>query len=235
MLLHIPHSSTTFPTTASVEVPEAELNLHTDWFTDELFDGHVKFVYPFSRFYCDVERLPNDPLEAVGRGIAYTKLSDGTEYRSISEAQAEEFAEMHREWHLHMKREAEKQSSMLDSVIVVDCHSYSAAQVNMDEADLADVCIGFNYDHSQLPMSVIAGLSEVFRDAGYSVAFNVPYGGAVKVSEVSNVFSVMIEVNKRTYLASDFSKSDGFEKMKATIAVALKYLSDFEVGVIRDA
>ena len=232
MLLHIPHSSSIFPIGFGQKLPIDEVCLHTDWFTDELFSGHVRFVYPYSRFFCDVERLVNDPLEAEGRGIAYTKLMDGTIYRSLTAEEVVTFNRLHDEWHRAMKREAEKQSSMLDNVVVVDCHSFNATQVNLQEDELPDVCIGFNDDQSKLPTPILGRLIEIFSAAGYSVSLNRPYGNAIVVSVLPNIYSVMVEVNKRVYLTDRWEKSDGFQKIKSTIDAALKFLIDFEVGII---
>ncbi len=79
ILLHIPHSSTSFPEESNhhFEDLDAEERLLIDYYTDELFvperaSKHiVPMVFPYCRLYCDVERLVKDPLENKGLGIAY--------------------------------------------------------------------------------------------------------------------------------------------------------------------
>lgn len=73
IVLNIPHSSSEFPGTAK-DGWENGIDEHiqrwTDWGTDRLFgmassmDPRIHPVtFPWSRFFCDVERLENDPLE----------------------------------------------------------------------------------------------------------------------------------------------------------------------------
>ena len=232
MLLHIPHASVEMPTVYR-NLPAAEINQNTDWFTDELFDFPApKFVFPFSRYYVDVERLRNDPLEAKGRGIAYTHTSSGIEYRKVDDALKSEIHTIHDRWLADLKREADKQSSLLDNVVVVDCHSFSAEQVDMEDHHLPDICIGYNYDSSRLPDEIVDGIAKIFNLYGFSVAANYPYGNAIKVTDTPNVFSVMIEVNKRVYLDNDYTMTKDAHKISAAINTALKYIQDFETGVV---
>jgi N-formylglutamate deformylase len=66
VILHIPHASILIPDkegySADWDVVNREVNLLTDWFTDELFahDHIVRVVSPVSRVFCDVERFPDD-------------------------------------------------------------------------------------------------------------------------------------------------------------------------------
>ena len=81
MLLHIPHSSTSFPEDSyhSFMDLNQEERLLVDYYTDELFVPSKEtkcirsIVFPFCRLYCDVERLINDPLEKEGLGISYSR------------------------------------------------------------------------------------------------------------------------------------------------------------------
>ena len=68
----------------------------TDWYTDYLFWSNQKQIIPvrfdLSRFIVDVERLENDPLDAIGQGILYKKFvdcertSDSSEQRRLLSA-----------------------------------------------------------------------------------------------------------------------------------------------------
>lgn len=90
VVLNIPHSSSEFPGTAK-DGWENGIDVHiqrwTDWGTDRLFgmassmDPRIHPVtFPWSRFFCDVERLENDPLEKSVRAssIRLSKESGGT-------------------------------------------------------------------------------------------------------------------------------------------------------------
>ena len=71
IVLHIPHASDRLPEGCnwSGNIRMA-LDRWTDWHTDTLFgssrNGVECFVYQWSRFYCDIERLTNDPMESIG-------------------------------------------------------------------------------------------------------------------------------------------------------------------------
>ena len=83
IVLNIPHASPVFPFGRSgwEEGIGGEIARWTDWYTDYLFAGAsrldgriIPVIYPFSRFFCDVERLKDDPLESVGRGRVYRRF-----------------------------------------------------------------------------------------------------------------------------------------------------------------
>ena len=97
IILHIPHSSPVFPIgyedwSGGID---KDIIRWTDWFTDWLFssaavdNNHIiPVAFPFSRFFCDVERLIGDPLESVGQGIIYTDF--GQNHRDISDERIKE-------------------------------------------------------------------------------------------------------------------------------------------------
>jgi N-formylglutamate deformylase len=93
MILHIPHSSKVIPISKGFiqnpQVIQKELQLLTDWFTDELFDlpRHAKIVTTFSRIFCDVERFEDDELEEMskfGMGVLYEKTDSGEILRLVN-------------------------------------------------------------------------------------------------------------------------------------------------------
>lgn len=94
----------------------------TDWGTDRLFgmassmDPRIHPVtFPWSRFFCDVERLENDPLEKIGQGIVYSSFEGigrnitGTEKEII-----------YRLYYLGHKAAVIKE--LTPSSILIDCH-----------------------------------------------------------------------------------------------------------------
>lgn len=87
ILLHIPHSSTSFPKDSGYTFDDLnnDERLLIDYYTDELFlpeqpSANIEsVVFPYCRLYCDVERLINDPLEKDGLGISYRRRTDNPE------------------------------------------------------------------------------------------------------------------------------------------------------------
>ena len=186
------------------------LNRWTDWFTDELFGSEVPDVTvvkaKMSRFECDVERLEGESERLCRfireRGDEHTKnwvlgdamcrnmyLADWFRYRAeILDAASE------------------------DVTLIVDCHSFPS-----DIAPDVDVCLGFNEDASRPSQQTIELVARLFREAGYSVAFNRPYANALApVGYIGH--SLMIEVNKHTYMdEKSLKKNTGFDHLKNTI------------------
>ena len=86
-IVHIPHSSTHIPdrVRSQFALPasalQQEINLMTDWFTDEIFGGLAEakdVVFPVSRLVVDPERFENDEQEsmaALGMGVVYERSS----------------------------------------------------------------------------------------------------------------------------------------------------------------
>jgi len=78
MILHIPHSSTKIPDYEDAMKHDKSvikaIEKYTDFRTDELFlyNGADRIVYPYSRVFCDVEKLEeNEPMEELGLGVLY--------------------------------------------------------------------------------------------------------------------------------------------------------------------
>lgn len=79
ILAHIPHSSIqdyAYGWMSSALMFPQVIQL-TDWHTEILFGSSNPnvdvMVFPHSRFYLDVERLENDPMESGGQGKIYTE------------------------------------------------------------------------------------------------------------------------------------------------------------------
>lgn len=161
----------------------------TDWHTDLLFstdNSKVKpLVFKKSRFYLDVERLEDDPLEEIGQGKIYKSYDGHT--RILSENEIRLLENEYDEWKMVCDNEIE------DNTLVIDCHSFPS-----DMADGVDVCIGFNDDDSKPSDEVIEIISDEFKKLGYKVELNSPYSNSVTFSKPHK--SVMIELNKSIYM-----------------------------------
>ena len=93
LIFHIPHSKTEIPKEYNSdflddELTKREIELLTDFYTDEIFsiNNTTKIVFPYSRVFCDVERLIDEEEEMfkVGRGFFYTKTDSGQELRRLN-------------------------------------------------------------------------------------------------------------------------------------------------------
>lgn len=205
IVLNIPHSVPLAPVTARQwNDPEAALRASgrwTDWGTHRLFASSDSRVIPVrfshSRFECDAERLPGDPLEKDGQGIIYTMFGAGLTRKVTRVMEAELM-------HLYWEHAAAVRSLSTPGSLVIDCHSFPA-----DLAD-TDVCIGYNDDDSY-PEDAVKLIREWLSGHGYSVSENSPYSNAFLGGDASK--SVMMEINKRLYMDGDEINGDRFSRL----------------------
>lgn len=210
IILHIPHSAVNIPDTEGyyVNLIEREIDLLTDHATDELFDvpGVDKIVFPFSRIYCDVERLDDDsePMYEKGRGFYYTKTDDGQELRNED---GKEFVYNHiyKPYHECFTKMVEEKLEAYGMAIIIDCHSFpdKPLSTDLDQAnDRPEICIGTDAYHT--PDHLREQLWNHFKNKGYSIALNKPYSGTIVplkfYEKDKRVSSIMIEVNRKLYL-----------------------------------
>lgn len=193
------------------------LNRWTDWFTDELFGSEMSGVAvvkaKVSRFECDVERLGGEK-DRLCRFVRERGDDDTREWVLGNAMCRNDYLA---DWYRYRAEILEAASA--DVTLIVDCHSFPS-----DLAPEVDVCLGFNDDASRPSQQTIEQVAQLFRDAGYSVAFNHPYSNALApVGYIGH--SMMIEVNKRTYMdEKTIEKSSGFDKLKNTIDAVYKAL-----------
>lgn len=166
----------------------------TDWYTDWIFcqaaihDSRiVPVTFPFSRFFCDVERLENDPLESIGQGIVYTDFDEC--HRHIEEFERKR---LHEEFYrTFMER---LRCNLQPSVFLLDCHSFPP-----DLSDV-DVCIGFNEDWSRPEDEILFQTKAVFEGYDFKTGLNHPYSNSMSPAMPFTYTSMMIELNKKTYM-----------------------------------
>lgn len=198
IVLNIPHSSTygifgelgKWP--KNYDFVNNCVNQLTDTYTDFIFqtnNENVKsFIFPLSRFVCDVERLINDPLENIGQGIIYTNYK-GYKRGELEETIKNELISTYVNYLKNIENEIE------DGTILIDCHSFTQAK-----DDEPDICIGYNDDWSY-DNKIVKIIADEFTNSGYSVKFNYPFSNSITPeTEKHNYKSVMIEVNKRVYM-----------------------------------
>ena len=220
LLLHIPHSSTSFPegsghTFGDLLDDEKQL---IDYYTYDLFAPSRKTenirtaVFPYCRLFCDVERLINDPLEEKGLGISHSRFI-GRDHRNFDNSHTAyiEYVDFH--------AEVAKTLVRTDRTLLIDCHSFSAFPnlLNENPPDI-DICIGFNDDETCPPKKVIGNMVLYFMDNGFKVGINAPFSNSKTFPVPNRYHSVMIEVNKRLYMDErTLEKSEGFEKIRDVI------------------
>jgi len=224
LVLHIPHSSIVVPNNGAnpATFDDEEWKL-IDLYTDSLFapdEAHERIspiVFPYCRLYCDVERLPHDPLEKRGLGISFQHTQNGVHTRTWgSRVQAlKDYARYHFETTLQL---IDLQEKFRHRVLLIDCHSFSA-QSNLlvpNPPHDVDICIGFNDDETKPSDDVIAQFRDFFARKGYRVGMNTPFSNS-KTFDVpaGNAYhSVMIEVCKSVYMNEETrDKTLGFQRL----------------------
>jgi N-formylglutamate amidohydrolase len=225
LLLHIPHSSSSFPTLSKYtwnDLDEEE-RLLIDYYTDELFvpqqesERISSVIFPYCRLYCDVERLINDPLDKDGLGISYIRevpAKKGYTFRSFSTSQ-EAFIQ-YVDFHGLVSK---KLYAMGDNTLIIDCHSFSNLPTLLcsNPPDI-DICIGYNDDETCPDKVVIGNIVHHFESFGYKVGINKPFSNSKTFAVPTKYHSLMIEINKRIYMDEfTYIKYDCFNHLKREI------------------
>lgn len=200
IVLNIPHANPVFPSQsekekwADIDLLNASIRKMTDWFTDDLFMPSEELrpqitpvVFPYSRFFMDVERLIDDPMSSIGQGILYTHCNGNN--RDIC---VEDYMPI---YHEHIGQF--KDLLNVDSLII-DCHSYPS---DFSDTDV-DICIGYNRNKSY-NKTIVSLVQNHFTNYGYKVSRNTPYSNSLTPVHPIFYSSIMIEVNKRIYMNED--------------------------------
>ena len=234
LIIHTPHAGTILPIYSHCHpmgrwVRACAISpLHNqlcDHYTDKLFCPesinirHISFQY--SRLFCDVERLIDDPLEEKGLGICYdveryiTKAPHSWYGAwSMTKEQAMDLYKVH---HEQLYRAAGW------GCLILDCHSFSERDnilcPNAHEYKDIDICLGFNDDKSKPSQERIDFIANFFKQHGYRIAYNTPFSNAIAVDKgVWQCLSLMIEVNKHCYMDEDTLKiTTGYHKLHAEL------------------
>jgi N-formylglutamate amidohydrolase len=202
---------------------ENEIKLLTDFATDEIFTiGSLsKVVFPYSRIFCDIERLDdeNEVMFEYGRGFYYTKTDSGELLRENSNGNK---AMIHSDYYL---KHHETLTNLVDQKLkdngfplIVDCHSFAAIPFNSDleqGGKRPDFCIGTDEFHT--PKWLVDMAVAFLTNQGYSVKINFPYVGTIvplKHYQVNDdVQSIMIEINRKLYIDDGFVNDSKVSKL----------------------
>ena len=240
LILHIPHSSDEIPLTegfiVSDEIIEAEVLKLTDWHTDDLFysEEDVMIKAEFSRVFCDVERFEDDRKEVMARfgmGVLYERADTGEVIRNVMpDFRKRVLHEFYYPHHLSLKRAVEAELEAYGNALIVDCHSFPDTPFMRDlskEPNRPDFCIGTLAFHT--PDFLRDAAVDFLSDKGFHVGFNWPYKGTMVpidfLGKNDNVFSIMVEVNRRLYLKDGTNeRSGGYESVKVVVKEMINYL-----------
>ena len=235
LVIHTPHAGQILPIMgekrpmATYLKRKKILSLHnvlTDHFTDILFASNSPYIkhlsFPFSRLFCDVERLANDPLEKKGLGICYdlprfAVLDRDKPVWSMSQEQAITLYNAHHQ---------ALSFATIGGGLLLDCHSFSERDniicKNAHKYKDIDICLGFNDDDSKPDDDTLNFIAMFFQILGYIVAFNKPFSNAISTG---NCRSLMIEVNKHCYMNEDsLEPTSGFEKLHSELQILYNLL-----------
>lgn len=194
ILLNIPHSSTIIP----VNTWEGDISRcvqeWTDLHTDTLFapsepcaERVAPVIFPVSRFFCDAERLTDDPMEDIGQGIYYTDFEEC--HRENDDILCQYATQLHT-WHRNLLGDYIKEDTLL-----IDCHSFPSKV-----APGIHINIGFNNDWSRPSDELIQMVKEHFEASAYRVGINTPYSNSITPPSEHPYSSFMIELNKSIYM-----------------------------------
>jgi N-formylglutamate deformylase len=230
MILHVPHSSHSIPADVrdqfvlSDSELAAELLLMTDAFVDELFSWTAATVvkFPWSRLVVDVERLPNDseePMGRVGMGMIYTRTAAGGVLRRSLQLEAKQaLMSLYEAHHQALSQQVADELAECGRALIVDCHSFPSRPLPCDpdqSTPRPQFCLGTDPQHT--PATLARSVATELGTMGYSVAVNQPYSGTLVPLDFwrkdRRVASMMVEINRSLYMdEATGAKSGEFEK-----------------------
>jgi N-formylglutamate deformylase len=224
-VFHIPHSKTLIPdyTGFALDQMDAQMQLLTDFATEEIFsiNNLDKIVFPYSRIFCDVERLPDadEPMFELGRGFFYTNSDNGAVLREdINGIKDKVYKEFYLKHHNLFEDMVQNKLDTVGFVNIVDCHSFANAPFDTDlikDQNRPDICIGTDEFHT--PKFLVDIISQKCIEHGYSFQVNNPYSGTIvplKFYKKNNlVNSVMIEINRDLYIENSIVNYNSVRKL----------------------
>lgn len=221
IVIHIPHSSIYAPNNFlnKLVVSKKEFNKENIFESDYLINRFAplnvkKMRFKYSRMYCDVERFKeNEVMDKYGMGIIYKKDSNGNIFFKPDLAHKTKIMKYYDRHHNKLNNMVSRAIVKYGSCILLDLHSFSDEYVYklFKKNNCPDICIGYNNDCFN--RGLIDLTVSHFKNNGYTVDVNYPYSGSIIPSNYlnitsTNIYSIMIEVNKRIYLNKDYTCID---------------------------
>lgn len=219
LVLHVPHSSRVIPPEVRPHILlddaalEAELDAMTDAHTDVIATELAsrlslcpwQFVNRTSRLVVDPERFPNpdqEEMTAVGMGAVYTQTSQRQPLRGEDADHRADLIERYFDpYAAAMSDLVEARRRAVGRVLVVDVHSYprDTLPYELHATDRRPaLCLGVDRQHT--PADLVEAFVSTFDD----IAVNEPFRGCYlplrHYGRSTDVFGVMLEVRRDTYL-----------------------------------
>jgi N-formylglutamate amidohydrolase len=226
VVLHLPHTSAVIPEAVEDQfllVGEDLRHEHaalTDHHANELFCAPIGSPPVVraraSRIVVDVERFVDDarePAARLGFGAICTRTTNGRKLRRwLSRRERAALLRRHAAHHARLARAIDEALAAHGRCLVLDCHTFSnwpAAFEVVDRDTLLDltqldvtrpdICIGTDPMHT--PPALAQCFVEQFTAAGFHVAMNRPFAGALvpapHYAADSRVHAIMVDVNQR--------------------------------------
>jgi len=198
IVLNIPHSSNLFPFGKGAWSPSIENSIEewTDTCAEYIFGTAalldqrvVPIIFPWSRFFCDVEGIEDDKHKKEDQRIVYTQFEGNN--RIISKDERDKIMRYYYDYREMLC------SHLTPETLLVDCHSFP-----QHVAPEVDICIGYNFNWSHPGDDLLKAINDFFRMKGYSVYYNKPYSNSITPDREMKYKSVKIAVNKGLYLNS---------------------------------
>ena len=143
-ILHIPHSAVRIPPSLRADFLISDQQLRrellrmTDLYTDELFCGSDRLVFPFSRLVCDVERFLDPAMESMtrlGMWICYQNGSDLMPIKRLCQGTVEKvLSSYYQPHHRQLADRTAQQLAQRKSCLIVDCHSFPSHALPYEDA-----------------------------------------------------------------------------------------------------
>lgn len=251
MIIHIPHASLHIDkrfedvfTLSTTELDAEKLRM-VDLYTDELFAFVSKrsttVEFHHCRLLVDVERFVDDHQELmskVGMGVIYKKTASGDSLkRTLTHIERQQLLELYHTHHQHLSAETTDELERAGIAVIVDGHSFPSSPLPCDQDQTQtrpDFCLGFDEYHSK--PALIAKLTSVIEDAGYSLGLNTPYAGSLVPMDYyqkeSKVLSIMIEINRRIYMnESTGEKLSEYQSIKEVAQKLLKTIETYQYSL----
>ena len=238
ILINVPHASTFIPEEELsyfvTPFVARELAVMTDHYCDDLYaTGDTMLRFPISRLVCDAERFRDDASEImaeVGMGAIYTRCSDGSPLKVVTEEQKEELLRCYyNPYHARFEFLVAEKLREFDCCLIIDGHSFYPTPLPYERnqnLDRPDICLGTDPFHT--PSELAEAAYEYFTSCGYSVAFNEPFAGSIVplkyYGKDKRVISIMIELNRRLYMDTECRKSEGYERVKRDVEGVIELL-----------
>ena len=176
---------------------QAEIVRLTDWYTEELFallaSVATSVIFPYSRFFVDVERYRDDaeePMSARGMGAVYTATTHGTSLRTALAASARErlVATYYDPHHEALTQAVNSALEYRSRCLIIDAHSFPSHPLPCDRDQSEPrphFCIGTDRLHT--PHELVKLTASGLQDHGWTLKVDAPYAGTIVPSTTTVV------------------------------------------------